>query len=137
MNCEVAESSFVRQYFGVPSLSEEVSVVELSSTVARRRRPSRGSIEPDAPRTRPQTRLRLNSPHPADVAQARLFAELLSGDIDELEERAATVERRWHRRCEHKSDEPATPPHELRHLRQLILEARRLLHALHMRFPPD
>jgi hypothetical protein len=137
MNCEVAESSFVRQYFGVPSLSEEVPVVELSSTVARRLRPSRRKIEPEAPRPRPQTRLRLTSPHPADVAQSRLFAELLRSDIDELEERAATVERRWQRRCEHKSNEVATPPHELRQLRQLILEARRLLHALHTRFPPD
>jgi hypothetical protein len=145
MNCGVAESPFVRQYFGVPSLSEEVSVAELSRTVARRLRPGRhsagnaaagsaGSIEPDTPRSRPQGRLRLSSPHPADVAQSRLFAELLRSDIDELEERAAAVERRWHWRYEHEPNGAATPPHELR---QLIIEARRLLDALHRRFPPD
>jgi hypothetical protein len=96
-----------------------------------------GSPEPEAPRPRSQSRLRRRPPHPADVAQSRLFEALLLSDIDELEDRAATVERRWHRRSERKPDEVETLPHELKQLRQLITEARRLLDALHTRFPPD
>jgi hypothetical protein len=54
-----------------------------------------------------------------------------------LEDRAATAERRWQRRRERKIDDVETLPHELKQLRQLIAEARRLLDALYERFPPE
>ena len=38
--------------------------------------------------------------HPADVAQARMFDSLLLGEIAELEELVASMEKRWLRRCE-------------------------------------
>lgn len=120
------------------ALSEHVSVDEFARTGGRRTRPGRHSAnEPDTQASRARARPNPLPPHPADVAQARLFAELLRGDIDELEDRAATAERRWYRRCEHKPDEATTLPHDLKQLRQLIREAHRLLDALHKRFPPD
>jgi hypothetical protein len=54
-----------------------------------------------------------------------------------LEDRAATAERRWQRRRERKTEDAETLPHDLKQLRQLINEARRLLDALRERFPPD
>jgi hypothetical protein len=95
------------------------------------------SPEPETPRPRSQARLRQRPPHPADVAQSRLFEALLLSEIDELEDRAATAERRWKRRCERTPGEVETLPHDLKQLRQLIAEGRRLLDALHERFPPD
>jgi hypothetical protein len=132
----------------VPPQSGEASFDELIVTLPRNRRLNlysahngvaltAGSPEPETPWPRPQARLRQRPPHPADVAQSRLFEALLLSDIDELEDRAATAERRWHRRRERKPDEVETLPHELKQLRQLITEARRLLDALHTRFPPD
>jgi hypothetical protein len=132
----------------VPPQSGEASFDELIVTLPRRRRRNlysahngvaltAGSSELEMPRPRSQARLRQRPPHPADVAQSQLFKALLLSDIDELEDRAATAERRWHRRCERKPDEVETLPHELKQLRQLITEARRLLDALHERFPPD
>jgi len=91
-----------------------------------------GLAEPEA--RRPRSRQR--APHPADVAQSRLFEALLLSDLDDLENREATAERRWQRRRERKLDDE-TLPHELKQLRQLIAEARRLLDALQERFPPD
>jgi hypothetical protein len=96
-----------------------------------------GSPEPEAPLPRSQARSRQRPPHPADLAQSRLFEALLLDDIDELEDRAATAERRWQRRRERKTDDVETLPHDLKQLRQLIAEARRLLDALRERFPPD
>jgi hypothetical protein len=96
-----------------------------------------GSSELEMPRPLPQARLRQRPPHPADVAQSRLFKALLLSDIDELEDRAATAERRWQRRRERKVEDVETLPHDLKQLRQLITEARRLLDALRERFPPD
>lgn len=96
-----------------------------------------GSSEPETPRPRSQARLRQRPPHPADLAQSRLFEALLLDDIDELEDRAATAERRWQRRRERKPEDVDTLPHDLKQLRQLISEARLLLDALHERFPPD
>jgi hypothetical protein len=96
-----------------------------------------GSSEPATPQPRPQTRSRQRPPHPADLAQARLFEALLLDDIDELEDRAATAERRWQRRRERKIDDVETLPHDLKQLRQHIAEARRLLDALYARFPPE
>jgi hypothetical protein len=93
--------------------------------------------EPDSSRQLPQPRLRQRPPHPADLAQSRLFEALLLDDIDELEDRAATAERRWQRRRERKTDDVETLPHDLKQLRQLVAEARRLLDALYERFPPE
>lgn len=96
-----------------------------------------GSAESETPRPRPQARSRQRPPHPADLAQARLFEALLLDDIDELEDRAANAERRWQRRRERKLDDVETLPHDLKQLRHLITEARVLLDALHERFPPE
>lgn len=95
-----------------------------------------GSPEPETARPRPLTRSRQRPPHPADVEQSRLFEALLLSNLDDLEDREATAERRWQRRRERKLDDE-TLPHELKQLRQLIAEARRLLDALQERFPPD
>lgn len=91
-----------------------------------------GLAEPEATRRRSRQR----APHPADVAQSRLFEALLLSDLDDLEDRETTAERRWQRRRERKLDDE-TPPQELKQLRQLIAEARRLLEALQERFPQD
>jgi hypothetical protein len=58
-------------------------------------------------------------------------------DIDELEDRVATAERRWRRRRDRSTDDAETLPHDLKQLRQLVTEARQLLDALHARFPPE
>jgi hypothetical protein len=124
--------------------SGEASLDELIVTLPRSRRlnlysahngvgRTSGSSEPEAS----QARSRQRPPHPADLAQSRLFEALLLDDIDELEDRAATAERRWQRRRERKVEDVETLPHDLKQLRQLITEARRLLDALRERFPPD
>jgi hypothetical protein len=96
-----------------------------------------GSSQPETSQPRPQARSQQRPPHPADLAQSRLFEALLLDDIDELEDRAATAERRWQRRRERKTEDAETLPHDLKQLRQLITEARRILDALRERFPPD
>jgi hypothetical protein len=122
----------------------EASVDEVVAPLPRNRRPSLYSAyngvgqtsrasepEPSRPRSRERP------PHPADLAQSRLFEALLLDDIDELEDRVATAERRWQRRRERKADDVETQPHDLKQLRQRITEARQLLDALYERFPPD
>jgi hypothetical protein len=96
-----------------------------------------GVAEPASSRQRAQAPAGQRPPHPADLAQSRLFEALLLDDIDELEDRAATVERRWLRRRDRKTDDAETLPHDLKQLRHRITEARRLLDALHARFPPE
>jgi hypothetical protein len=96
-----------------------------------------GTSEPQSSLPAPRERSRQRPPHPADLAQSRLFEALLLDDIDELEDRAATAERRWQRRRERKTDDVETLPHDLKQLRQLITEARQLLDGLYERFPPD
>jgi hypothetical protein len=128
----------------VSTQSGEASLDEFIVPLPRKRRPSlysahngvgrtSGSFQPEAS----QPRSRQRAPHPADLAQSRLFEALLLDDIDELEDRAATAERRWQRRRERKTEDAETLPHDLKQLRQLIAEARRLLDALRERFPPD
>jgi hypothetical protein len=125
-----------------------VPVDEVITPLSRNRRPNlysahngvgrtSGASVPETPRPRSQTPSRQRAPHPADLAQSRLFEALLLDDIDELEDRAAIAERRWQRRREHRADDVETLPHDLKQLRQLITEARQLLDALHERFPPD
>lgn len=83
----------------------------------------------------PRQRWQPHPSHPADVAQSALFEAILVEEIDELEDRAATAERRWHRRCERNLDDAAAPPHDLTELRLRIVEVQRLLTALRQRFP--
>jgi hypothetical protein len=71
------------------------------------------------------------------VAQSALFEAILLDEIDDLADRAAAVERRWHRRCERNPDDAVALPHELKELRQQVAEASRLLDALRRRFPAD
>jgi hypothetical protein len=82
---------------------------------------------------------RRNDPpaHPADVAQSRLFQTILTDELDELDDLIAAAERRWKRQREGKPDAPVVVPHALLRLRERAKEARRLLDALHKRFPPD
>lgn len=75
--------------------------------------------------------------YPADVAQSRLFQALLLDELDELEELVAAAERRRRRRREENPDDSVAVPHAQLQLRERIKEARRLLDALHERFPPD
>ncbi|WP_319449628.1 MULTISPECIES: hypothetical protein [unclassified Mycobacterium] len=75
--------------------------------------------------------------HPADVAQSRLFQSILTDELDELEDLIAAAERRWKRQREDGPNAPVLVPHALLRLRERAKEARRLLDALHKRFPPD
>ena len=96
-----------------------------------------GAAEAALSRQRAQAPAGQRPPHPADLAQSRLFEALLLDDIDELEDRVATAERRWLRRRDRKTDDAETLPHDLKQLRHRITEARQLLDALHARFPPE
>jgi hypothetical protein len=75
--------------------------------------------------------------HPADAAQARMFDDILQGEIAELEELAASMERRWLRRCERGIDDENRPPEGLVRMRGRVSEARQLLDALRERFPSE
>ena len=75
--------------------------------------------------------------HPADVAQARMFDAIMQGEIAELEELVATMEKGWLRRCERGMDGENRPPESLVRLRGRVLEAQRLLDALRARFPSE
>jgi hypothetical protein len=75
--------------------------------------------------------------HPADVAQARAFDVILQGEIAELEQLAASMERKWLRRCERGIDNEHRPPEGLVRMRGRVSEAQRLLDALRDRFPSE
>ena len=75
--------------------------------------------------------------HPADVAQARTFDTLLLGEIAELEELVASMEKRWLRRCERGIDDENRPPDNLVRMRGRVAEAQKLLDALRDRFPSE
>jgi hypothetical protein len=75
--------------------------------------------------------------HPADVAQARTFDAILQGEIAELEELAAAMERKWLRRCERGIDDANRPPESILRMRGRVMEAQRLLNALRDRFPSE
>ena len=70
----------------------------------------------------------------ADVAQARLFDEILQGEIAELEEVAQSAEARWLRRRQRDIGDDRIPEALVR-LRARIDEVHRLLNALRQRFP--
>jgi hypothetical protein len=76
-------------------------------------------------------------PHPADIAQSRLFGELIQAEIKELHELAALAERAWRDRSERHTDGAARPPEAVLLVRARIAEAERMLAALRDRFPGD
>jgi hypothetical protein len=73
--------------------------------------------------------------HPADIAQARVFNAVLSGEIAELETLVASMEKRWLRRCERGIDNANRPPEALVRMRGRVAEAQQMLDALRDRFP--
>jgi hypothetical protein len=71
--------------------------------------------------------------HAADLAQARLFSDILRREIAELEDVAETAERRWlQQRVRGAGDD--TLPQELVRLGERVAEAHRLLAAMQARF---
>jgi hypothetical protein len=75
--------------------------------------------------------------HPADVAQARMFDALMQGEIAELEQLVASMEKRWLRRCERGIDDENRPPESLVRMRGRVAEAQELVDALRSRFPSE
>jgi hypothetical protein len=75
--------------------------------------------------------------HPADIAQARMFDAVLQGEIAELEELVASMEKRWRRRCERGIDDGIRPPESILRMRGRVTEAQQLLDALRDRFPSE
>jgi hypothetical protein len=75
--------------------------------------------------------------HPADIAQARMFDTILQGEIAELEQLVASMERKWLRRCERGIDDENRPPESILRMRGRVTEAQHLLDALRDRFPSE
>lgn len=75
--------------------------------------------------------------HPADIAQARMFDAVMQGEIAELEELVASMEKRWLRRCERGTDDVNRPPENLIRMRGRVSEAQQLLDSLRARFPSE
>jgi hypothetical protein len=75
--------------------------------------------------------------HPADVWQSRMFDAILQGEIAELEELVASMEKRWLRRCERGIDDENRPPESLQRMRGRVSEAQHLLEALRDRFSSE
>jgi hypothetical protein len=120
-------------------LGEDLRVLSISRDV---------DLEPRQPMWVPQPRIAVvpvgrradawaRPAHPADVAQARMFDAILQGEIAELEQLAASMERKWLRRCERGIDDENRPPEGLVRMRGRVLEAQRLLDALRDRFPSE
>ncbi|OBC16456.1 hypothetical protein A5784_27020 [Mycobacterium sp. 852013-50091_SCH5140682] len=74
-------------------------------------------------------------PHPADVAQSRLFDEMMQAEIAELHALAALAERAWRDRSERHTAAPAKLPEAVLRVHARIAEAERMLAALRGRFP--
>jgi hypothetical protein len=78
------------------------------------------------------TNVRERSVTPAEVAQARLFEDILQAEVAELEQLAYRLAGSLDRQPEFDSHEVAG---DLLRIHERIEEVRRLLHALHGRFP--
>jgi hypothetical protein len=72
----------------------------------------------------------------ADVAQARLFDEILQNEIAELEQIAEAAERQWLQRRVRGVGEDSLPDALVR-LGERVAEAHQLLNALRGRFPHE
>ncbi|MGV0812275.1 hypothetical protein ABQF34_09970 [Mycolicibacterium boenickei] len=72
--------------------------------------------------------------HSADIAQSRLFEDLLLGEIAELRDLLATAELRWRRLRDRRRVPEAPQPEALLRLRARIAEAERLIVQLRRRF---
>lgn len=85
--------------------------------------------------TGPQaSQARTRPPQMADLAQARLLADLLEAELVELEQ-AWDTRHRWHRHdASSEGDDHQLPEPLVRHYQELS-EVRCLLAALHTRFP--
>lgn len=75
--------------------------------------------------------------HSADIAQSRLFEDILVGEIAELRDVLAATEVRWRRVRERSRVADAPMPEALVRLRARIAEAERLLVQLRFRFGYD
>jgi hypothetical protein len=69
----------------------------------------------------------------SERAQAQLFARLLRRDIASMNVKITKAESAWERRCE--SAGYVDPPKRLVIVRERLIEARRMLTALNVRFP--
>jgi hypothetical protein len=78
------------------------------------------------------TNVRERSVTPAEVAQAQLFEDILQAEVAELEQLAYRLAGSPDRQPEFDSHEVAR---DLLRIHERIEEVRRLLHALHGRFP--
>ncbi|QRY46082.1 hypothetical protein JVX93_04145 [Mycolicibacterium boenickei] len=75
--------------------------------------------------------------HSADIAQSRLFEDILVGEIAELRDLLAATELRWRRLRERSRVAEAPMPEALVRLHARIAEAERLLVQLRARFGYD
>ncbi len=75
--------------------------------------------------------------HSADIAQSRLFEDILVGEIAELRDLLAATELRWRRLRERSRVADAPMPEALVRLHARIAEAERLLVQLRSRFGYD
>lgn len=75
--------------------------------------------------------------HSADIAQSRLFEDILVGEIAELRDLLAATELRWRRVRERSRVTEAPMPEALARLHARIAEAERLLVQLRSRFGYD
>ncbi|MFV8049342.1 hypothetical protein [Mycobacterium sp. 48b] len=75
--------------------------------------------------------------HSADIAQSRLFEDILVGEIAELRNLLAATELRWRRVRERSRVADAPMPDALVRLHDRIAEAERLLVQLRSRFGYD
>ncbi|MCG7607536.1 MULTISPECIES: hypothetical protein [Mycobacterium] len=75
--------------------------------------------------------------HSADIAQSRLFEDILVGEIAELRDLLAATELRWRRVRERRRVADAPMPEGLVRLHARIAEAERLLVQLRSRFGYD
>jgi hypothetical protein len=69
----------------------------------------------------------------SERAQAAVFAGLLRRDIASMKRKVSKADAAWERRCA--SDGYSDPPKRLVVVRERLVEARRMLSALNVRFP--
>jgi hypothetical protein len=74
-------------------------------------------------------------PHVADVAQARVFEDLLEAELADLQANISALHDRWQRHAGSKRDDRHQPNSLVRH-GELLSELHCLLAALRARFPP-